>query len=30
VTEIGDFERFKTAEEFMAFVGLVPLRAFEG
>jgi transposase len=24
VTEIGDFERFKTAEEFMAFVGLVP------
>lgn len=24
VTEIGDFTRFKTAEEFMAFVGLVP------
>src|SRR5439155_5633556 len=24
VTEIGDFDRFKTAEEFMAFVGLVP------
>jgi transposase len=24
VTEIGDFSRFKTAEEFMAFVGLVP------
>lgn len=24
VTEIGDFARFKTAEEFMAFVGLVP------
>jgi transposase len=23
-TEIGDFDRFKTAEEFMAFVGLVP------
>jgi transposase len=24
VTEIGDFERFQSAEEFMAFVGLVP------
>jgi len=24
VAEIGDFDRFKTAEEFMAFVGLVP------
>lgn len=24
VTEIGDFSRFKTAEQFMAFVGLVP------
>jgi transposase len=24
VTEIGDFDRFKTAEELMAFVGLVP------
>jgi transposase len=24
VTEIGDFARFQTAEEFMAFVGLVP------
>ena len=24
VTEIGDFDRFATAEEFMAFVGLVP------
>jgi transposase len=24
VTEIGDFSRFRTAEEFMAFVGLVP------
>jgi len=24
VTEIGDFGRFKTAEEFMSFVGLVP------
>src|SRR6266496_1845991 len=24
VAEIGDFARFKTAEEFMAFVGLVP------
>jgi len=24
VAEIGDFERFRTAEEFMAFVGLVP------
>jgi transposase len=24
VSEIGDFARFKTAEEFMAFVGLVP------
>jgi transposase len=24
VTEIGDFDRFRTAEEFMAFVGLVP------
>jgi transposase len=24
VAEIGDFSRFKTAEEFMAFVGLVP------
>src|SRR5438552_11614801 len=24
VTEIGDFDRFNTAEEFMAFVGLVP------
>jgi len=24
VAEIGDFNRFKTAEEFMAFVGLVP------
>ena len=24
VTEIGDFGRFQTAEEFMAFVGLVP------
>jgi len=24
VVEIGDFDRFKTAEEFMAFVGLVP------
>src|SRR5256886_6366806 len=24
VTEIGDFDRFTTAEEFMAFVGLVP------
>ena len=24
VTEIGDFDRFKSAEEFMAFVGLVP------
>ena len=24
VTEIGDFSRFETAEEFMAFVGLVP------
>jgi transposase len=24
VTEIGDFSRFKAAEEFMAFVGLVP------
>src|SRR6266536_4270959 len=24
VTEIGHFDRFKTAEEFMAFVGLVP------
>jgi transposase len=24
VTEIGDFDRFKTAQEFMAFVGLVP------
>jgi transposase len=24
VTEIGDFGRFKSAEEFMAFVGLVP------
>jgi transposase len=23
-TEIGDFERFRSAEEFMAFVGLVP------
>ena len=25
--EIGDFNRFKTAEEFMAFVGLVPVGA---
>jgi transposase len=24
VAEIGDFDRFRTAEEFMAFVGLVP------
>ncbi|MBA2641530.1 MAG: IS110 family transposase [Actinobacteria bacterium] len=24
VTEIGDFDRFRSAEEFMAFVGLVP------
>jgi transposase len=24
VAEIGDFGRFRTAEEFMAFVGLVP------
>ena len=24
IAEIGDFERFRTAEEFMAFVGLVP------
>jgi transposase len=24
VAEIGDFRRFRTAEEFMAFVGLVP------
>jgi transposase len=24
VTEIGDFDRFTTAEQFMAFVGLVP------
>jgi len=24
VSEIGDFSRFRTAEEFMAFVGLVP------
>src|SRR2546426_4243045 len=24
VTEIGDFDRFKSAEQFMAFVGLVP------
>ena len=24
VSEIGDFDRFKTAEQFMAFVGLVP------
>jgi transposase len=24
VAEIGDFHRFKTAEEFMAFIGLVP------
>ena len=24
VTEIGDFSRFRSAEEFMAFVGLVP------
>jgi hypothetical protein len=24
VAEIGDFNRFRTAEEFMAFVGLVP------
>jgi transposase len=25
VAEIGDFHRFKTAAEFMAFIGLVPI-----
>jgi transposase len=28
--EIGDFDRFKTAEEFMAFVGLVPAERSSG
>jgi transposase len=30
VVEIGDFGRFKTAEEFMAFVGLVPAERSSG
>jgi len=30
VTEIGDFDRFATAEEFMAFVGLVPCERSSG
>jgi transposase len=30
VAEIGDFGRFKTAEEFMAFVGLVPAERSSG
>jgi transposase len=29
-SEIGDFDRFKTAEEFMAFVGLVPTERSSG
>jgi transposase len=30
VSEIGDFERFRSAEEFMAFVGLVPCERSSG
>jgi transposase len=30
VAEIGDFHRFKTAEEFMAFIGLVPTERSSG